>query len=184
MKPRIIFIHGNQTSHWSSCSWVPWLKGELEKQGFLTFFETFPDSIIAREMYWIPFLEEHIQAGEKDILVGWSSGGTAAMRYAEHHKILGSVLIAPCYTDLDDELERQAGYYDRPWDWDKIKHNQEHIALVYGDRDQFIPQEDFQYIAEQLDPTVLKISNDDHFIERETFPEVLKYLISLSERGQ
>ena len=41
MKPRIVYIHGNQTSHWSS-SWLKWLKPRLEERGFVTFFETFP----------------------------------------------------------------------------------------------------------------------------------------------
>ena len=47
MKQRIIFIHGNGTEHWSS-GWALWFRAELEKLGFETFFETMPDSIIAR----------------------------------------------------------------------------------------------------------------------------------------
>ena len=110
MKPRIVYVHGNQATHWSF-AWAPWLKSELEKKGYPTFFETMPDSIIARSEYWLPFLEEYVKVGENDILVGWSSGAVAAMRYAEQHKIKGSVLIGACYTDLGDELEKQSGYW-------------------------------------------------------------------------
>jgi len=175
MKPRIIYIHGNMTTHWSF-GWTPWLKAELEKLGFETFFETFPDSVIARAEYWLPFLEEHIKAGPNDVLLGWSSGGTAAMRYAENHTIKGSVLLAPCYTDLNDDLEKQSGYYTTPWQWDAIKQNQEKIALFYGDNDPFIPQEEFIHISEKLDATTTKMPGAGHFIGETRFPEVLSYI--------
>ncbi|MEK9156975.1 MAG: alpha/beta fold hydrolase [Patescibacteria group bacterium] len=175
-KPRIIYIHGNQSSHWSF-GWAPWLKQELEARGYPTFFETFPDSIIARAKYWLPFLEEHIQAGENDILIGWSSGAVAAMRYAENHKILGSVLVSPCYTDTGNELERMSGYYDAPWKWDDIRKNQKNISLFYGDNDPYIPQKEFAFIADQLTPDVMRIRGAGHFIDYKEFSEVLQHIL-------
>jgi len=175
MKPRIIFVHGNQTTHWSY-GWPGWLKLQLEELGFTTFFETMPDSIIARAEYWLPFLKDHAKVGPQDVLVGWSSGAVAAMRYAEANKILGSVLVSPCYTDLGDDLEKQSGYYSEPWQWNKIKANQEKIALFWGDNDPYIPQEEFQFIAQQLGPTQKKIAGGEHFIERQDFAELLQYI--------
>jgi hypothetical protein len=175
MKPRIIFIHGNGSTHWSF-AFSGWLKEELEKLDFETFFETFPDSVIARSEYWLPFLKDHIKAGENDVVVGYSSGAVAAMRFAEQNKIKGSVLISPCYTDLGDDLEKQSGYYDKPWDWESIKANQDKIALIYGDDDPFIPQDQFKYIAEKLSPAVLKIHNGKHFMEYKEFPSLLEYI--------
>ena len=175
MKPRIIYIHGNGCTHWSF-SFSVWLKKELEKLEFETFFETFPDSIIARSEYWLPFLKDYIRAGENDVIVGWSSGAVAAMRYAESNKIKGSVLISPSYTDLGDELEKQSGYYNKPWDWKSIKKNQEKIALVYGDDDPFIPQDQFSHMSYQLSPTVIKVTNGKHFMEYTEFPQLLEYI--------
>lgn len=175
MKPRLIFIHGNQTEHWSY-GWAAWFKQELDKLGFETFFETMPDSIIARAEYWLPFLKDYVKAGENDVLVGWSSGAVAAMRYAEDNKIKGSILVSPCYTNTGDELEKQSGYYDKPWLWDKIKANQENIALIYGDDDPYIEQNEFEFIAKQLSPVQVKIPGGKHFIERSEFPELLQYI--------
>jgi uncharacterized protein len=176
MKPRIVYIHGNQTTHWSF-GWAPWLKDELEKRGYDTFFETMPDSFVARSKFWLPFLESHIKAGENDVLVGWSSGATAAMRYAEAHKIRGSVLIGPSSSDLGDELEKQSGYFDAPWQWQKIKENQQHLALVYSDTDPYIPQEQFEIIKKELSPDVLMLPSRGHFIDETTFPELLGYIL-------
>lgn len=174
-RPRIVFVHGNQTTHWSF-AWAALLKTELEQLGFETWFETMPDSINARAEYWLPFLREHVKVGEHDIIVGYSSGAVAAMRYAEDNKLLGSVLVSPCYTDTGDELEKQSGYYDRPWQWQKIKANQHNIALIWGDDDPYIPQEEFMHIAIQLHPVQITIPGGKHFIERVEFPELLTYI--------
>jgi len=177
MKPRIVYIHGNSSTHWSF-GWAQWLRDELETLGYPTFFETFPDSVIARAKYWLPFLQDFIKVRENDVIVGWSSGATAALRYAENHTIAGSILVSPCYTDLGDDMEKQSGYYDTPWNWQAIRDNQDKIALFYGDDDPYIPQNEFEFIAEQLQPKikVTKISGGKHFGEYKTFPELLDYI--------
>ncbi len=175
MKQRIVFIHGNQSTHWAF-AWTPWLKDELENLNYATFFETMPDSIIARSIYWLPFMENHIEIGEKDVIVGWSSGAVAAMRYAESHQVNGLVLVSPSYTDLGDNLEKQSGYFNTPWQWHQIKTNTRHIALFGGDDDPYIPQEEFITIAKELDATHFSIPNGKHFIEQSQFPELLAYI--------
>lgn len=175
MKPRFVYIHGNGSTHWSF-AWAPWLKNKLESLGFNTFFETMPDSIIARSEYWLPFLKDHVRVGKNDILVGWSSGAVASMRYAERNEILGSILVSPSYTDLNDDLEKQSGYFNQPWKWSAIRKNQNKIALFWGDDDPYIPQDEFSFIAKQLESTKIKISGGKHFIEQQEFPELLKYI--------
>ena len=64
----------------------------------------------------------------------------------------GFVLISPCYTDLGDALEKQSGYFDKPWNWESIKSNQQKIALFYGDDDPYIPQDQFEFIASKFNP--------------------------------
>ena len=142
----------------------------------LTAREFMPDSVIARAQYWLPFLKDHVKVGPNDVIVGWSSGATAAMRYAEDNKILGSVLIGPSYTDMGDDLEKQSGYYDTPWQWDKIRANQQHIALFYGDDDPYIPQNEFTTIAAELHPDVHKVAGGEHFMKPTEFPELLAYI--------
>lgn len=176
MKPRVIYIHGNGAMNWAF-AWSPWLKQKLEDLDYPTHFETFPDSIIAREEYWLRFLRDYLKAGENDVLVGWSSGAVAAMRYAETTKIRGSILVAPSYTDLGDDLEKQSGFFDTPWDFDKIKANQQNIALVYSDDDPYIPRDQFDFIAQKLSPTRYELSGLGHFIDSQNLPEVLEHII-------
>lgn len=173
---KIIFIHGNGSMRWSY-AWTPWLKAELDKLGVANIFETFPDSIIARAQYWLPFLKDNLQADEQTILVGHSSGATASLRYAENNKILGSVLIGPSITDLNDDLEKQSGYFNEPWQWDKIKANQKFIGLFYSTDDPYIPASEFEEIKNRLMPETFAFTNRGHFMDS-TFSELLDYLKS------
>jgi pimeloyl-ACP methyl ester carboxylesterase len=77
---------------------------------------------------------------------------------------------------LGDELEKQSGYFDAPWQWDRIKANSQSIFLITGDDDPYIPQAEFDAIAMALDATRIIIPNGKHFIERSEFPELLQYL--------
>lgn len=171
---KVIFIHGNDTVRWSH-GWAPWLKEKLSKLKVETIFETFPDSILARRKYWIPFLKDKLKAGKDTILVGHSSGAVCAMRYAEKYQIHGSILVAPSYTDLGDELEKQSGYFDDPWRWEKIKKNQKFIALFYSKDDPYIPQKEFIHIKNELNPKTYFFENKGHFME-ESFPELFECL--------
>jgi len=175
MTPRLIFIHGNGSTTWA-VPWAVWLKQKLEAGGYQTYFKTMPDPKLARKDIWLPHLKDVTKAGPNDVLIGWSSGAVAAMRYAETYKIAGSILISPCYTDLNDDMEKQSGYYEDPWNWQQIKKNQKKIALVWGDDDPYIPQAEFAYIAVHLSPEKIKLPGGRHFEERQDFPELLKYI--------
>ena len=109
---KAILIHGN-----GGCTagdiWLPWVERELRAAGLDVINQTFPDNVKARARYWLPFLEE-LGADDQTILIGHSSGAVAAMRYAETHRLLGSVLVGVCNTDLGDAFEAASGYYDTP----------------------------------------------------------------------
>ena len=175
MKPRFIFVHGIGATTWES-PWAVWLKQKLDSAGYETHFQTMPDSQKARMDIWLPHLETEIKVGPDDVIIGYSSGAVAAMRYTETHKILGSILISPSYTDLGDADEKASGYFDDPWNWKAIKSNQKKIALAFGDNDPYIPQQDFAYIAVHIGPDKLKIPGGGHFNGRQDFPEVLNYI--------
>ena len=100
--------------------------------------QTFPDNVKARARFWLPYLEE-LGADENTILIGHSSGAVAAMRYAETHRLLGSILVGVCHTDLGDSGEAESGYYSAPWQWERIRDNQQWIAIYHSTDDPLIP---------------------------------------------
>ena len=134
---------------------------------------------MASEKAWLPFLEE-LGADEDTIFIGHSSGAVAAMRFAETRKILGSVLVGACYTDLNDELEKQSGYYNRSWNWDAIKANQKWIVQYASVDDPYIPIQEARHIHEQLKTEYYEYKDQGHFGDpdqsKESFPEIVEVL--------
>ena len=173
-QPKIILIHGNGGAT-GRHHWFPYAKRELEALGFEVIAETMPDNVLAREKYWLPFLRTTLSADENTILVGHSSGAVAAMRYAENNKIYGTVLVAACYTDLDDDNERIAGYYNRPWLWDKIKTNQNWIIQFHSTDDRSIPVEEARYVHDHLNSEYYEQTGKDHYGQKE-FPELIEVI--------
>ena len=140
-----------------------------------------PDNILAREKYWISFIENELHADKNTIIIGHSSGAVAAMKYAETHKILGSVLIGASYTDLGDENEKASGYFDRPWQWDSIKNNQNWIIQFASTDDPYIPIKEPRHIHKMLDTEYIEDTDERHYTglnhDKFEFPELLEVIL-------
>lgn len=172
---KVIIIPGNGGSK-PTDNWYGWVAKELTGFGIKTINREFPDSILARAKFWLPFLEE-LGADQNAILIGHSSGALAAMRYAETHQILGSVLVGACYTDLGVESEKLSGYYDKPWDWVKIRKNQNWILQFAAFNDPFIPVAEPRHIHQQLQTEYYESATDGHFGAADgktEFPEIIR----------
>ncbi len=159
---KAIFIPGNGGSS-TQDNWFPAVKLELEAHGVEVISVVFPDPYLARQSYWIPFLRDELKADEKTILIGHSSGAIAAMRFAEEYLILGSVLVGAYHTDLGMESEKKSGYFDKAWNWDAIKCNQQWTILFASQDDPWIPVKEPRYLHEQLDCEYHEFKDQGHF---------------------
>lgn len=176
MKPRIVIIHGN-CGGTGQDQWIPWLAAQLERRGYEVATPTMPDNHEAKSSVWLPYMRDTLAIGEDTIVVGWSSGGVAAMRYAEMHRLWGSVLVGVCHTDLGDELEHISGYYDRPWDWSAIRAHQRAIAQFASVDDPCVPVEEARHIHDMLGSEYHEYGDREHFgypSPMPEFPELLE----------
>jgi len=176
---KVIFIPGNGGGT-TSQDWFAWLRAELELLGVEVLAEEFPDPEIARGKYWLPFIES-LGTDEDTVLVGISSGAIAAMRYAENHNILGSILVGTYHTDLNEENEKKSGYFDKVWRWGDIKENQKWTAVFASTDDPWIPIEEERYVKDKLGSDYFEYADRGHFMVQQNpvndkFPELLKYL--------
>lgn len=163
---KVVIIHGNGGCDANS-HWTPWLKAELEKEGIRVLAPTMPDNVQAKASVWLPYMHDTLQCDAETIVVGHSSGAVAAMRYAEKYPLLGSILIGACYTDLGYETERIAGYYDAPWQWDKIRGNQQWIMQLASVDDPYIPVAEPRHINKNLGSEYLEFTDQGHFMSKE-----------------
>jgi uncharacterized protein len=173
VKPKILLIHGNGGSNAYDC-WLPQVARDLRALGLTVSNESFPDPVVARAAIWLPFIAS-LGTDDHTIIVGHSSGAVAAMRYAETHSLLGSVLVGACYTDLGDATERASGYYAAPWDWPAIKAHQQWILQFASPDDPYIPIVEARYIQKQLGTKYYELAKRGHFQDN-NFPELVKAL--------
>jgi predicted alpha/beta hydrolase family esterase len=176
---RVVLLHGNGGSHGTD-NWFPYIKSGVEKLGLNCEAPDLPDNVLARSKYWLPYLTDVLKLCEDDLVVGHSSGALALLKYAERHKIGASVLVGAYFTDLGYEDERTSGYFDTPWEWNKIKANQQWTAIFASTDDPFIPISEPRFIRDQLDSTYFEFNDQGHFIggtsPKLEFPELLQFL--------
>lgn len=175
---RVVVIHGNGGGTGKD-AWYPWLKAELSKLGVTCNTPDMPDAVEAKASIWLPYIQDILQADDNTILVGHSSGAVAAMRYAETHKLSGSVLVGAYYTDLGYDDEKAAGYFDTPWNWDSIKANQPWIAIFASTDDPYIPIAEPQFMRDKLKAEYHEFTDQGHFgmpKPKLEFPELLTIL--------
>lgn len=159
---KVILIHGNGGGTGQD-HWFPYIQRELKNRQIECIAPDFPDSKLARSKYWLPFLEKELSADKDTILIGHSTGAVAALRYAENHQILGSIVIAVYYTDLGYESEQQSGYFNQPWDWASIKQNQQWSVVISSNNDPYIPITQPKLIAQKLGSEYIELPNKGHF---------------------
>jgi predicted alpha/beta hydrolase family esterase len=167
---KAIFLPGNGGGS-THDNWFPYVKTELEKVDIQVIAADFPDNYVCKASVWLPFIEQ-LGADKETILIGYSTGAIAAMRYAQDHKILGSVLVAAYYTDMGIELEKEAEYFDTPWEWEKIRRNQQFIIQFHSNNDPIISKDEARFVHEKLHSTYEELDKNGHFWEN-TFPELL-----------
>ena len=180
-KPKVFIIPGNGGSRIETDNWYAWVRNELVRRGYPVFAEDMPDSLMARAIVWLPYLAEVIGEDENIILIGHSSGSVAIMRYLETHRALGAILTGACYTDLGLVEEKLAGYYNTPWQWDKIKSNVGWVAQFASTDDPFIPVSEARFIHNQLNSEYFEFTDRGHFMtddqhDASTFPELIEQL--------
>ena len=175
MSTKVILIHGNGNST-PQDNWLPYVKEKLEAYGLTVLAPQFPDTQLAKASSWLPFLKS-LDADQNTIIIGHSSGAVAAMRYAQQHKILGSVLVGSMHTDLGIESEKASGYFDTDWNWQAIKDNQQWIIQFASTDDPWIPITEARFIHKQLDTEYHEYKDQGHFggdYHKPDFPEIVQ----------
>lgn len=183
-EPKIIFIPGNGGGT-TKDNWFPYAKEAFEGQGYKVTDAVFPDPELAREKYWIPFLKDTIGVNDKSVLIGHSSGAIAAMRLAEETPMLGSVLVGAYHTDLGMESEKLSGYFDRPFDFEKIKQNQKWISIFASQDDPWIPIEEARFLHAKLNCEYHEYKTQGHFggdYLKLEFPELVACVLNNLQR--
>ena len=176
----VFIFHGTMGS--PEGNWFPWLKQQLINQGIEVFVPRFSTPEGQSLDNWLKTLELYRnKINQETVLVGHSMGPAFIFRILEQWniKIKAAILAAPFddvlgMPDFDKLIKT---FIDKPFDWGKIKQNCSKFIIFAGDDDPYIPKEQTERIAKNLEVKINWIKGGRH-LNAETpgytqFPEVL-----------
>lgn len=171
---RAVIVPGNGGGGDISCAnWYGWVHKKLNQMNNVEcILQNMPDPYEAKESIWIPFMLNELKCNEDTVIIGHSTGSAAAMRLAEEHKVRGLILVSAYVSDIGDANEKASGYFNRPWQWDKIKANAGFIVQFGSTDDPFLPWSEQEQVATGLSCELKKYEDRGHF-QNSHFPELI-----------
>jgi serine hydrolase len=180
---RIIIVH-----RWSggpNADWRPWLKAQLEKEGYEILVPEMPDSDAPVIEKWVGRLATIVDTPDKDTyFVGHSIGCQAILRYLDAHRFapmetVGGAVFVSGWFDLknleeDDTKAIMKSWIKRPINPLKIKTVLPRSTLIISDNDPYDCFEENKRRFSELGSKIVvlhgagHITADDGFVETPT----------------
>lgn len=171
---KVYLIHG-----WGSHPdehWMPWLKRELENNGFKVYVPQMPDTYKPKINAWVSKLAEVADNLDGDTyFVGHSLGCKAILRYletlSENIKIGGVIFVAP-WMKLDrktieeegrDSIKIAKSLQETPIDFKRVKMHSKKFFAFFSDNDPYVPLNQADLLSKELDAEIAIEKEKGHF---------------------
>lgn len=177
---KIIFVHGWQSS--SQFNWYPYISKQLEKLGIDFSVPDLPGGTHPQASEWVKEIHRVVLQTKKQlVLIGHSLGTRAILLYLEKHrvKIKEVILIAAFANRVENAVRREGNYasfFDHKIDLEKIKPLVDKFVVVHSQNDAALDYTQGVKIAKDLGAELITHTNNDHFRDPESGPEILKIL--------
>ena len=166
---KAILLPGNGTppsvTTLDDCGFYSTVQGILKQHGIPMPLPAFPDGYVGREPIWTDFAVNELGLDETTLVIGHSTGSACALRLLEKHKVAGCVLVAAYHSDLGDKMERESGYFGRPWEWEATKANSPWILQFHSVNDPLVPFEEAEFVAAKIGSELVVSRHEGHFCE-------------------
>ena len=181
MKTALI-IHGAFGS--PNENWIPWLKTELESQGYEVFTPVFPTPERQSLENWNAVLQDYLpKLNQASLLVGHSIGTVFALSVLEQldEPVKSTVLVSGFLSDLGNKSfdSINTSFYSKDFNWEQIKLNGGNISVIHGNNDPYVPIEQAESLSSKLGVILEIIENGGHLNEGagfKEFPQLLKLI--------
>jgi len=178
-----IIIHG--TEGFPGENWFPWLKTELEKNGYKVSVPQFPSPPIvpAKISEWWEVLKNYT-IDENTLIIGHSLGGVFTLRILEKldNPVEGAFLVG---TPIGEKpilnYDRDVAFCGFEFDWDKIKSNANRFVVFQSNDDPYVGLSNGEVLARTLGVDLDFVPNAGHFNAKAgylEFPQLLNKIIS------
>lgn len=186
MKKRAFIIHGWEGT--PDSNWFPWLKMELEKNGFEVAVPQMPNAVYPKMEEWMAYLQKIVgEPDENTFFVGHSLGSVAILRYFEalsdREKVGGAILAAVFSESIG--IEVLENFFATPFDYEKIKKVTGKIVVINSNNDPYIPQKHGETLRDDLGAKLIIVPDGKHLNEGNgyfEFPLVLEEILKIAEK--
>jgi len=172
-----LILHG--TGNDNQDNWYPWLKKQLNTEGFNVFLPNLPEPNRPILKNWVDLIYKNWQFDATSLIVGHSSGGLTAFtileRLPQEIKVKLTISVSAFRDPIGWDILKN--FFDEKYDWDKIKNSSEKIILFHSDNDPYVPLGHAPYLKEKLEADLVLIKNAGHFNTKSgysQFPELLE----------
>jgi predicted alpha/beta hydrolase family esterase len=187
---KVFIIHGWDGRPDEGC--FPWLKKQLEDNGFAVVAPAMPDPLRPEINTWVSFLAKQIGVPDANtILVGHSIGSQTILRYLESlpegATIGGIVFLAPWVhlTDASYETEEDREiakpWLETPIVWESVKAHCPKCIAIFSDDDPLVPLSDVEIFKNELGATIVIEHGREHFSGSTGIKELPSLLASVLE---
>ncbi|MCL5093760.1 MAG: alpha/beta hydrolase [Patescibacteria group bacterium] len=157
---KALIIHGSDGSpidHWYENE-----KKELEKLGYSVLIPQMPNPSNPKQDEWVSAIND-ITLTEHSLLMGFSLGGTAILKFLEQsaQRMNTVILIA---TPIDDIGADQLNNFFGKFNFQKIKGKADKFVVINQDKDPMIPVEQGYKLAKELGVALNLVAGNNHFL--------------------
>jgi len=181
-----LILHG--TAGNSKENWFPWLKNELEKQGYHVWLPDLPHADKPNPTRYNDFLlHQNFDFSAETILIGHSSGAVEILHLLPHLSVdIRAAFLVGAFKDNDflkwkpnDEL------FSVPLDFAGIQKHCKKLVFIHSEDDPFCPLTHASYLATKTGGELVIIPHQKHFSvstmgeKYREFPELLERIIAI-----
>lgn len=161
-------------------NWYPWLKSELEKNGYEVWspeIPTMPTDSPDMEIM-LKFIVDKKFIDKDTIVIGHSLGSVLAMRLGEIVKFKIAILLSNWdYNDLTPEHQN---FWKTPVNHALIKSNVDKIVCLISDNDPYVTKIIAHEMAARLGATAIDVGPKGHFLTKDDgvtkVPQILEFV--------
>ena len=182
---KFVILHGTEGS--PEGNWFPWLSKELEGLGQKTTRPTLPTPAGQNVESWTKVINNAVKElggpDEETVIIAHSMSPMAVCHYLNRYNVkIRAAFFVSGFTDYVDELEPyytvNPRFFDKNFDWKKLKKNCSKIICFAGDNDPYLPQDVLKRFSELCGAKkFILVPKGGHFNEEfgyKTFPLLLE----------
>lgn len=162
-------------------NWFPWLKEQLEKDGWKVYVPKFPTPENQSLQTWFEVWKGYEQyIGEETIFIGHSTGPVFLLHVLEKLNITvqASFLVAIGLKSIGipkfDSITKS--FFKDNFNWERIRRNCKRFFIYYSESDPYVPSEHSLDLAKNLHMDATHIPNAGHFNEKAGYTQFPKLL--------